>query len=78
MFVTGPVFDAADHITCSFGGKEVDGIYINETHALCITPMFPAVGNFRFHLTINSDLVNDDARFYYCKLIDYWHCMHAW
>ena len=54
MIVTGPCFEESYNITCAFGGREVEGIYISEQQALCISPQLPSFGRLTFKLTLQN------------------------
>ena len=54
VIVTGPCFEESYNIICAFGGREVEGIYISEQQALCISPQLPSFGRLTFKLTLTS------------------------
>ena len=48
----GPCFEEADNIACQFNDIAVEGKYINEDLALCVSPEIHMVGQVTLHLTI--------------------------
>ena len=75
MIVTGPCFEESYKIICTFGGREVEGIYISEQQALCISPQLPSFGRLTFKLMLlnATDIVvfEGERIFYACKQSQY-------
>lgn len=38
VVITGPTFRPDDEITCTFGIVDVDGLYMDQAHAVCVVP----------------------------------------
>ena len=48
-------FEEGDNITCTFHDQEVKGVYVNEEHALCVSPELSQTGTVLFQLQIVRD-----------------------
>ena len=48
----GPCFEEDDNITCQFNDITVEGDYINEDLALCVSPEIQIVGQVLLRLTV--------------------------
>ena len=44
-----------DDITCNFGDEKVDGVYVNEQQALCVSPELSETGIVLFLLMVVRD-----------------------
>ena len=70
MVITGPMFQPDDEITCVFGEVEVDGLYVDQSRAICVVP--PSVAEFLIEVELrvrrgNAKLTGR-AKFRYSKL----------
>ena len=63
--VTAPCLNQSDIIKCIFDGISVDGIYLDESSALCITPFLPRVGRLSFRLTVEKTIGGESQTFSY-------------
>ena len=50
--LTGPCLEEDDNIICRFNDITVEGIYINEDLALCVSPEVQIIGQIMLHLTV--------------------------
>ena len=71
----GPCFEDADNITCQSNDVAVEGKYINEDLALCVSPEIDRVGQVMLHLTIvrstGTTGYTGQATFHFGKYIKY-------
>lgn len=58
VLVNGPCFDEDDSIECSFGDVTATGVFINNTLALCVTPVLSQLSILPFSLTVTK---SDDS-----------------
>ena len=56
--VTGPCLNTTDQIICGFDNKKVEGVYIDETSLLCVSPNVSRVGEVDFELKIIKTVNN--------------------
>ena len=52
---TDVVFRERDDITCVFSDQRVEGVYINQEQALCVSPELSETGTIPFQLMIEDD-----------------------
>ena len=74
--VFGPCFDeyADRNITCSFGGIEVAGVYVDKDTVICVSPALRTLGRVDFTLDISGTTIKDHkTTFYSCKIM----CKHC-
>ena len=60
--VAGACLDQRDSITCIFADTEVEGIFINERLALCVSPQIPLFGRVPFELIVRDSFGLEKAR----------------
>lgn len=67
----GPCFEADDNITCRFNDIVVEGKYINEDTALCVSPEIQIISQVMVHLTVvrntGTTSYNGQAAFHFGK-----------
>ena len=49
------MFREDDDITCDFGDQKLDGVYVNEQQALCVSPELSETGIVLFQLMVVRD-----------------------
>ena len=54
VLVSGPCLQEDDNIACIFDGEEVEGSYLSEMLAVCITPPFSSIGRVTFQLIVEG------------------------
>ena len=69
ILVSGPTFKEVDVIHCMFDGIEVEGVYISEEYATCVSPRMYQTIEVPFMLKINNSIYESEAVFYPCKYI---------
>ena len=52
--VAGPCLQETDVITCAFDGAVVEGIYISDMLAVCVSPRLSSIGRVAFQLTVST------------------------
>ena len=71
VVITGPTFQPDDKITCAFGEVVVDGVYVDQTRAVCVAP--PATAEFLIEVELSvrrgSAELTGRANFRYSKLL---------
>ena len=71
VLVSGPCLEETDNIVCTFDGVVVDGVYINETMALCVSPCLSTIGRVVFEVnvtTLNGTIkFEGETAFFSCK-----------
>lgn len=71
VVITGPMFQPDDEITCAFGEVVVDGVYVDQTRAVCVVP--PATAEFLIEVELSvrrgSAELTGRANFRYSKLL---------
>ena len=50
--VAGLCLQATDEITCTFDGVEVEGVYMSEMIAMCISPQLTSIGRISFQMIV--------------------------
>ena len=53
---TDVFFREGDNITCVFDNQKVNGVYVNEKQALCVSPELSETGTVLFQLVIGQDV----------------------
>lgn len=53
--VAGACLEATDTITCIFHDTEVEGIYVNERVAICVSPHIQQIGRVSFQLIVRNE-----------------------
>ena len=66
--VSGPTFTETDDIVCMFDDVEVDGVYIEQQKAVCVTPQLFQTTGVSFKVKINDLIYEYSTVFYPCKL----------
>lgn len=58
-----------DKISCVFGKTELDGLYLSENQALCVTPSYEKEGYVEFKLSVQrgNDIITGGAPYQYSK-----------
>ena len=71
VVITGPMFQPDDEITCAFGEVVVDGVYVDQTRAVCVVP--PVMAEFLIEVELSvrrgSAELTGRANFRYSKLL---------
>jgi hypothetical protein len=69
VIVTGIAYEEDDIVTCKFGKTVVDGLYINDTQSLCVTPPARVESTVEFTIEVRRGALNltGGARFQYSK-----------
>ena len=66
-------FREYDDMTCIFGDKRVDGVYINEEQVLCVSPGLPQTGIILFQLVVlrnETFFFRGEANYNSCKSLN--------
>lgn len=56
--ITGISYQEGDIITCKFGKTSVEGLYINDTRVLCVTPPAREESVVEFKLEVRRGALN--------------------
>ena len=66
VIVQGPCFEPSSRLKCIFGTTEVTGVYVNNSKALCISPMLRRAGRVEFTIIVDGATYSG-ATFTACK-----------
>lgn len=54
--VAGACLEPTDNITCIFHDTEVQGVYVNERVAICVSPHIQQLGRVSFRLVVRNEM----------------------
>ena len=60
VLVSGPCLEETDQITCMFGERSVNGLYISEMLSVCVSPTISTTGRVRFQLIVQTNGTSTD------------------
>ncbi len=65
--ITGVTFNENDNITCKFGKSVVEGHFITEDQAMCVSPPAPveSVVDFSVEVKKNNGVITGGTRYHY-------------
>lgn len=70
MFITGPVFESQDDISCIFGDTVTQGYFIHEGKCLCISPeqYIDGIVNLVVNISRESAVLTGATKYRYSQL----------